>query len=1184
MPHRSDGVHGQPPSRDYQQRHRHSSDEKQPRGRHKYRRVQQHRSDRPEKYSEYDSRERLLPPIGERRIRPHAPAQYVIKGESRSKSHYPPEYMESRRCGDYAPLQEEDAGVLEDKFTDPDDAKTTDAKKTSRQKKVLGTAAGGAAVGACAIAGAVGYLFSPEEHTFQPPLGETEEKEWAIFSEMLQPFKNLPEAQREKAVLILMQDRLKEHMTYGLDENTEGQSEFISSPSHILADGGKGIDCDDYTMMCERWGEIAKSEGLLPEEANLYSLSLQMPEGGHVVFVYESPPDTPDEMPERYVIDTYVVEKIADNKFEAHFGDDYDINNDDLTSLHEYISSTGASFNVESYGKTEIGYNPLSDDGAKVRINGDVFDEEWRSQIVNDNSIGESISKDSIIDIQKNYIDAYGEPDIDGFDASLIREKIDLLEAKKYIGTEIWRPWVDDNGVNRYSIEEITPEKLGVTSGQAEKLIGEYSEGLGREFVREDFYPPTESNNEMVPDSSDIEDLGNTAESTVETAASTADDDTNISEKLGLDLDSFTDPITVGADAGAAFLESALVTAMAAKKLYTVNKRRKNIERCYEIKTAWEEKQKLQSPIRDGGDLSADRSEQKMAIRSMATKDSADITPEEMKLICSSIRKLLLVNYDENSRKTVKKLKATELNFNLHGQSYLESGEERKEVNALLEPFGFKVLEKENKTHGNYRLSVNNKRVNDLLSKKVNSSVRNQEVEDSCLTEKEFSDFSELCFMEGEISESFQAFERKSIDSFFSDGIDNTQTEEGSPIIHMPSFEEEESDSSNSEITVQQMDCLKDILKMDHCYVDAEAVEHLLESLDQLMNKDDIPDDYITKLNQMKNIAAQFSEKKKKSDNKNSDDYLYFNDKELMKKFDTLLSTFGIKVSYHTDKILGRFRSSAHAVLHKVKVDKKKFFSVLKQQNLIPKKEAMSDMIRGSSGEISALQTLKGYDRWKVSQHKTDRNIKLASAVVSPLPVIDEVLKSIAYFNESRYRQENKTQMNKRLNESEEFVQDVGLSHQEVDEIITLLKKARKSKQAFMDIKRNKNIANGTIHTVAAAADLPSKLAGPVGVGVKTGVKLGAKVTAGIAASVHRGKKEKALKKADEFASEKTIYSHYKDLYLDAMAEGDEYKMQSIVDLVKSTFGVSKEGFNGLIRTNLVENNRFKLSFSHKEV
>ena len=147
-----------------------------------------------------------------------------------------------------------------------------------------------------------------------------------------------------------------------------------------------------------------------------------------------------------------------------------------------------------------------------------------------------------------------------------------------------------------------------------------------------------------------------------------------------------------------------------------------------------------------------------------------------------------------------------------------------------------------------------------------------------------------------------------------------------------------------------------------------------------------------------------------------------------------------------------------------------------------------------------------------------------------------------------------------------------------------LLNNVKNVKNSHIDIKKVRSGVNSGIHAAAAVADPLAYLMGPIGIGVKGGVKAAAKIGTAVTAFGHRYRQDKKFKKDHVFNDVKDVYNFYKKLYVQAKSLNQKEKMESIQHLAELSFGLTAEGFDALVKTRMVENNHFKLSFSHSKV
>ncbi|WP_263079306.1 hypothetical protein [Endozoicomonas sp. Mp262] len=401
-------------------------------------------------------------------------------------------------------------------------------------------------------------------------------------------------------------------------------------------------------------------------------------------------------------------------------------------------------------------------------------------------------------------------------------------------------------------------------------------------------------------------------------------------------------------------------------------------------------------------------------------------------------------------------------------------------------------------------------------------------------------------------------------------------------LCHLCFLEDELGNQQDSKSSLDKN--IKAILKNDDSYVTAGEFKATRDALFNLV------EEYETKLAVEKGETIDKAKLKQELESfipsmQEAD----FNKKEQVKHFNQIFESLdiGIKISYKKQLGLwGKFKDKigrqkdVKVFDHKIKINKEKFHAFLAGINKQPPTDAVVEILQNHSENIDALYQLKDYDKWKLYQHKRDASLKAAALAVSPVPLpIDEVLKSVAFGKEAKYRVKNKQRMESRITQTEKALDESGLSEEEKATLTQLLENARDVKNAHIGIKSKSNTANSVIHGTSAALSIPSKLLGPVGVGVKAGVKTAAKVSTAVGASVDRFRKDKALKEQQggSLTGAKDIYQFYKQLYLQ-----HEKKRDAVAQLANITFGLPPESFETLVKTKLVEDNKFKLSFSQK--
>ena len=1114
-------------------------------------------------------------------------------------------------------------------------------KATSSNKKLL--IGGASAVLAGASFNTV-MLTKPEyETTVQPELGANEAEEYAIFKQLMEPYKNLPEDERQKAVLVLMQDRLREHVSYGYDQDSEGVDHYVSSPEETLADGGENIDCEDYALMCERWCGYARAEGIIPADSKTHVFSVNTPDGEnpHAIFVYESN----DIPPERYVIDTFTTsDEDQPTRIDEWVDKDLDSNGDDLVSLDEYLENTDFEF-THSH---DLSYDP--DAPGTYSYSGYVFSEQWLENSSDSSSIGSSISREALVARQQEWLDqgnSLGLPDNFQDNVEDLEYQIELIEAQQLVGK-----WGDD-GV-------ITADSLGLTASQREELVGKYSEQYRRPFTEEDLgvapeasvdvdvveedivVPPASASEVSHPDS--IEYASTTPPpdgQTPEEFASFETDDpvpvdsaeaiTSEGEAAG-DVDSlkamgfnpalYIDAAQLGAEIGASVAESALVTAFAQLKLYRLKKRRQAIDSAYKISTTREKILFKQLGMQAGWKI---QDETYLPLRRLLTNDKQIVNTKKLAAIINAIDDKITADMPD-----LKQLKAMGIVAKKLASNHYQLNIDKDKLYDYLKTTGIEIPNL-------FRLAENIKPVN----------------------KKQFREYAELCFIADEQS---------------GQGLSGPGVTVGNILKQKDCFVENENLST----------LMANVVKLNTA-ADLADGEGLMPVPGSPLTRSDIETLDGFRKDLQNNPGAALQNKKRR---------VAVND---------VLDRLGIHIDYRTDKWFSS--KDAKVIYQQVKMEPDKLFDQLQTMQKLPSLKAVDQILEQHRETITALHTLKDYDQWKIHQHKIDRNLKLASTVVGFLPLslgIDEVLKAAAYGREANYRRNNQSAMNERIDDTmthlkggtdgsrelkallatkdqpltrktvdsirqaltvlvaaddsgkgsalvkrvtaitdtgpltsgdellltkaqskklqnalgpfgikivnntikiddeklgkalrkkslntvaepintDGALQKVGWKQEEVDQLTTLLENARAVKNSHMAIKTAAAGINTGIHTTAAIADPFTSMTGPLGQGIKAGVKGGAKIATAIGAAVDRRRKDKKLKNQGTFSEPREIYRFYKALYQKAVQENQSEKAASIQRLAQVTFGVTQEGFAALSKTDLVENNRFKLSFS----
>jgi predicted transglutaminase-like cysteine proteinase len=141
------------------------------------------------------------------------------------------------------------------------------AQAQKLQRVASKTSGGGSAINA-AVLGHVrnAVAVNCEDHfipNIDAPIGETLNAELDVFSSTLTGgrFDDTSEQTQYAHVIQNIQARFKSGgFTYAFDKDTEGVTEYWSSPSEVVADSGQSIDCEDFAFMAREYGEHAQSE------------------------------------------------------------------------------------------------------------------------------------------------------------------------------------------------------------------------------------------------------------------------------------------------------------------------------------------------------------------------------------------------------------------------------------------------------------------------------------------------------------------------------------------------------------------------------------------------------------------------------------------------------------------------------------------------------------------------------------------------------------------------------------------------------------------------------------------------------------------------------------------------------------------------------------------------------------
>ena len=129
---------------------------------------------------------------------------------------------------------------------------------------------------------------------FKPSLGTTIQLEKEAFLSSLKLItKGLEGDEKTKAALIHIQKRARAlGFTFGSDSDTDGVTDQMATAEEIIADGGQGLDCEDFAGMITFWGHAAADEGYLPEGSEFVVITGKrhvVTKIAHVVSVFISP-------------------------------------------------------------------------------------------------------------------------------------------------------------------------------------------------------------------------------------------------------------------------------------------------------------------------------------------------------------------------------------------------------------------------------------------------------------------------------------------------------------------------------------------------------------------------------------------------------------------------------------------------------------------------------------------------------------------------------------------------------------------------------------------------------------------------------------------------------------------------------------------------------------------------------
>ncbi|MCK5894042.1 MAG: hypothetical protein KAG53_06435 [Endozoicomonadaceae bacterium] len=332
-----------------------------------------------------------------------------------------------------------------------------------------------------------------------------------------------------------------------------------------------------------------------------------------------------------------------------------------------------------------------------------------------------------------------------------------------------------------------------------------------------------------------------------------------------------------------------------------------------------------------------------------------------------------------------------------------------------------------------------------------------------------------------------------------------------------------------------------------------------------------------------------------------------------------VLKKYGISIEYSTDggirsKMTDTLRSidnkKLNSCLCKTVINKKKLYQTLKTKDLMLYDNEVKGIVEDRAKEIDVCFELKNYDNWKIKFITTDAEMKVASAITSIIPIlpIDEWSRAMAYYIERQHRSQNLTNMKDRIQCSQECLEEHKqfLNSEDYSDIKDYLDNVRKLKNRHIKLKIRK--ANGmcVIQIITACAKITTDPFGPLASVGRNITKGSLKITNSICSMVKRHRGDNAQMQSGNFHTVKDVYQLYKKVYLEAKrqegkvrseldeankkndcgtihkSEVNNYmkRMGLIEDLAKKSFGLTRSQFQQLIKTLMVENDRFKLSFS----
>jgi hypothetical protein len=869
--------------------------------------------------------------------------------------------------------------------------------------------------------------------TYQPSMQDSVAKEGAIFREMMRPFLDLPEEQRQKAVILLIQDRLAQKATYGHDIDTEGVGEFYSNVEHILADKAQGIDCEDYSELAQFYLEIAQEEKVIPQEANFYQLYI--PE--HQLLIYELPA-TEGKQAQHYVIDNITIaltSKIQNSNKKINLelinfiSPDYirkfDKNNDDLVTLTEYIGKKSINNWLADgdYGRIANKSSLITQSGG--RVYGKKFiTPEWIKTVTGNNDIANSISKQKVVKIQRQYLVKYGEPKLQkDFNETEFTHYINAIRKKNMFG---FYKSISKNNKGK-------PEDLKITPEEAVYIIGSYSKGLEKKLDISDM---------KLNDQQKMQLLGRY--SPVLKRKFTTED---------LKLDKNIISTTKGID--------------------------NNISQIY------------------------------------ATEDKNSSSIEE--------KIKYTMNIDDNLDVSIF--------FNVLGMlgtiSVLFSINQSRHM----------------KVRNRKKIFFDPKNKIEYFNRAKKNKFRKEKRHDWI----SLIDFSLLKKLSALIS-SIHNFDEYPND-YVELNLTNEELQHTYSIIKLLNIE-------SKNISLNQL---------KECY---QCLLNLHYKAKLAVHKDD------KHRKELQNLAAFLDKLDQES--------LYTT--SAIQKISSVLEYYGIKFSYSSDKIFGKYRNSSKVTKITIKLDLTKLYNFLKRNGILPYIRTLDYLWTKNFIFLNRLYKLKDLDKRKIRYHKIDHRLKVLAFTSTIIPVIptNDLVKILIYKRGINYRKKNQKIISYRIEKALKSLDDNILPADKTTHLYNSLNNIKQIKQKHLNIKINQNKTNCMIHGISSGISISSLALGPIALLAKTGFKITTKLSNSIAGAAIRHKVDKEHIDNNNFETTKNIYLYLKQLHQQATNNDNKEAVDFIANFAEMIFGIPRESYAFIISTNLVEDDKYKVSLSQK--